>query len=392
MPAVTPCNPAAVLPRRAALAVLAGAGAALALPRRTFAQPAAPAPFIDPRAFGARLDGATDDTAALQRAIDEAGRTGRTLFLPAGRALVSDPDRDGACLRLTRAITITGEGALRSCLVPVRGLPPSAAALAIAPDPGFAADHLTLSAFAIALPDDGRRGGGPAIAALTGRGTGPLPKLTIRDLFVGLGAGPAILHRNDRAAQPTGGLYGAAIENCQLRGSVRLEGSGDSNRIIGCIVSGPGVGIFAHLIEGAALLSVTDCNITADDGGLDVAGDAILIERSIIEHSAPGPAGGALVRVGAPGRRSRGCRLAHCVLSAFGQSRASHLVRATGTDGLSLAGNLFLSGQAGRQAIRLEADCRDTLIGPNGRNANVPADPPGLAASRTPGPDFAIDR
>ncbi|MFN3287754.1 MAG: glycosyl hydrolase family 28-related protein, partial [Sphingomonadaceae bacterium] len=139
---MTPPSPAPVLPRRAALAALAGAGAALALPRRPFAQPAAPAPFVDPRAFGARLDGVADDTAALQRAIDEAGRTGRTLFLPAGRALVSDPDRDGACLRLTRAITMTGEGALRSCLVPARGLPPSAAALAIAPDPAFVADQL----------------------------------------------------------------------------------------------------------------------------------------------------------------------------------------------------------------------------------------------------------
>ncbi len=386
-------RPVPGLGRRAVLTGMAGlAAGALVPPRRPFAQPARSMPWLDPRELGARFDGTTDDTAALQRALDEAGRSGRTLFLPAGRALISDPDRDGACLRLTRAVTVTGEGALRSCLVPARGLPPATAALAIVPDPGFAADHLTLTGFAIASPEDGRRGGGPAILATTGRGTGPLPKLTIRDLFVGLGAGPAILHRNDAGAQPTGGLYGATIENCQLRGSIRLEGSGDSNRIMGCIISGPGVGVFAHLIAGAALLAVVDCNITADDGGLDVAGDAIAIERTIVEHSAPGPAGGALIRVGAAGRRSRGCRVMHCVVSAFGQSRASHLVRATGTDGLSLAGNLFLSGQAGRQAIALAPDCRETLIGPNGRNANVPADPPGLAASRTPGPDFAIDR
>ena len=360
--------------------------------RRPFAQPAMAAPWLDPRALGARLDGITDDTAALQRALDEAGRTGRTLFLPAGRALLSDPDGDGACLRLGRAISIVGEGALRSCLVPARGLPPSVAALAIAPGAAFAADHLLLSAFAIASPNDGRRGGGTAVALTTGRGTGGLPKLAIRDLYIGLGAGPAIAHRNDPAAHPNGGLYAATIENCQLRGSIRLEGSGDSNRILGCVIAGPGVGIFARLIEGAALLSVVDCNITSDEGGLDVAGDAIGIERTIVEHSAPGPAGGALIRIGAPARRSRGCRVAHCVVSAFGQSRASHLVRATGTDGLSLLGNMFLSGQAGRQAIRLDADCRGTLVGPNGRNANIPADPPGLAAARSGGPDFAIDR
>lgn len=387
-----PARPAATASRRWLLGALGGAGLALAAPRRPFAQPAAPMPFLDPRTLGARFDGTTDDTAALQRALDQAGATGRTLFLPAGRALVSDGDGDGACLRLTRAISIVGEGALRSNLVPARGLGAGVSALAIAPDARFAADHLTLAGFAIANPDDGRRGGGAGVALTTRRGTGACPKLTIRDLFVGLGAGPAILHRNDQAAHANGGLFGATIENCQLRGSIRLEGSGDSNRIIGCIIAGPGVGVFAHLVEGAALLSVIDCNITSDEGGLDVAGDAIAIERSIVEHSAPGPAGGALIRIGAAGRRSRGCRVAHCVVSAFGQSRAASLVRATGTDGLSLEGNMFLSGQAGRQAIRLDADARGTRVGPNGRNANVPADPPGLSATRSGGPDYAIDR
>jgi hypothetical protein len=386
MPAAAP----AASPASAARRLKAAGAVATGMARRVHAQPAAAAPFLDPRTLGARFDGATDDTAALQRALDEAGRTGRTLFLPAGRALVSDPDRDGACLRLTRAITLVGEGALRSCLVPARGLPAEVVALGIAPNAAFAADQLTLGSFAIANPDDGRRGGGAAIAVLTGRGTGAIPKLTIRDLFIGLGAGPAILHRNDAAAHPNGGVYAATIENCQLRGSIRLEGSGDSNRILGCVIAGPGVGLFARLVEGAALLSVLDCNITSNEGGLDVAGDAVAIERTIVEHSATGPAGGALIRIGAPGRRGSGRR--PTPRNAPPGSRAAHLVRATGTDGLSLMGNLFLSGQAGRQAIRLDPDCRDTLLGPNGRNANIPADPPGLAAARSPGPDFAIDR
>ncbi|MCX8052799.1 MAG: glycoside hydrolase family 55 protein [Armatimonadetes bacterium] len=44
--------------------------------------------FFDVKAFGARADGATDDTAAIQKACDEAGKLGGVVNIPAGRYLV----------------------------------------------------------------------------------------------------------------------------------------------------------------------------------------------------------------------------------------------------------------------------------------------------------------
>lgn len=351
-------------------AVLAG-GAALALLPAARAPAQATSPFLDARTFGATFDGRTSDTAALQRAFDAAGVAGRTLFLPAGRALLTDHDGDGVCLKLTRSIRLIGEGALASCLVPARGLPPTTTVIAIAPDPAFAADFMTFERFAIADPNDGRRGGGDAIRATTRAAGGTLPRLVLRELFIGLGGGAAFRHVNDPAANQNGGLYGALIEHNAMRGAIRFEGSGDSHRIVGNIVSGPGVGIFARLTPGAAMLSILDNNITSEDGGIDVAGDGVAIARNIVEHSAPGPAGGALISVGASGRRSAGCSVMGNTVSAFGRSRATALVRAIDCDGIEIAGNLLLSGWAGRVGVEIAGASADSRIGVNSRNVNV---------------------
>lgn len=381
-----PAAPTTLTGRRA---LIAGLAAITAAPR-AFAQPLPP--WLDARGFGARFDGVTSDTVALQRALDAAGRDGRTLRLPAGRARLTAGAGD-ACLTITRAVRLIGEGAFGSCLIPDRDLSSATDIFRVAPDPAFAADFLTFEKFAIADPIDGRRGGHHAIAAATrGRG-GALPKLTLRDLFVGLGGGAAFVHANDAAANPNGGLYGALIENCELRGAIRLEGSGDSIRIVGNIIAGPGTGIFARQIAGAAMLSLIDNNITSDDGGIDVAGDAVAIHRNIIEHSAPGAAGGAPLSIGVAGRRSPGCAVTGNIVSAFGRSRAGALVRAIDCDGLELGGNMLLSGTRGRAGIEIGAGCRDTRLGANARNANVlAARDLGVGTQGSAAADTAINR
>jgi len=51
---------------------------------------------------GAKADGATDDTAALQQALDTAAKTGGTLYLPPGRYLVK------GSLRVPPNVTVQG--------------------------------------------------------------------------------------------------------------------------------------------------------------------------------------------------------------------------------------------------------------------------------------------
>ena len=57
---------------------------------------------LNVRDFGAVGDGATDDTAAFQKALDEAGKTGANVFVPAGRYLFAGH------IRVPQAVTLLG--------------------------------------------------------------------------------------------------------------------------------------------------------------------------------------------------------------------------------------------------------------------------------------------
>ena len=56
-------------------------------------------------AFGAKGDGITDDTAAIQKALDSLDGKGGIVNLPAGRYVLS------AALRVPGGVTLLGEGA-----------------------------------------------------------------------------------------------------------------------------------------------------------------------------------------------------------------------------------------------------------------------------------------
>ena len=60
---------------------------------------------VSAAAFGAKGDGVTDDTAAIQKALDSLARTGGVVHLPAGRYVIT------AELNVPGSVTLMGEGA-----------------------------------------------------------------------------------------------------------------------------------------------------------------------------------------------------------------------------------------------------------------------------------------
>jgi hypothetical protein len=71
------------------LALALGAAIALAATAGAAEEPSHPDSVFPVADFGAKGDGATDDTAAIQRAIDAAGKAGGIVAIPAGRFLVA---------------------------------------------------------------------------------------------------------------------------------------------------------------------------------------------------------------------------------------------------------------------------------------------------------------
>ncbi len=79
---------------------------ATAFPRANRAQPTSTSGvaegIVSAKVIGAKADGVTDDTAALQKALDEASRTGGRVWLPPGRYLVK------GSLRVPPGVTLQG--------------------------------------------------------------------------------------------------------------------------------------------------------------------------------------------------------------------------------------------------------------------------------------------
>lgn len=67
--------------------------------------------------YGAKGDGVTDDTKAIQRAIDDANQRGRTIYMPKGVYLISAPISLNGCTLIGEAGNIfSGEGTVIKCM------------------------------------------------------------------------------------------------------------------------------------------------------------------------------------------------------------------------------------------------------------------------------------
>jgi hypothetical protein len=69
------------------------------------------AQYVSVKDFGAVGDGVTDDTVAIQAAINALSPLGGTLYFPKGTYIVSDANADNACLTVTAPIQFLGAGA-----------------------------------------------------------------------------------------------------------------------------------------------------------------------------------------------------------------------------------------------------------------------------------------
>ena len=83
--------------------LIAAAGAALLALAGCVAPEGTPGRVYDVRAFGAKGDGVASDSAAIQRALDAAGKTEGTVWIPAGTYLCHD-------LRVPQRVTVEARG------------------------------------------------------------------------------------------------------------------------------------------------------------------------------------------------------------------------------------------------------------------------------------------
>jgi hypothetical protein len=327
---------------------------------------------LNVRNFGAKGDGRSDDTRAIQSAINAASPFGKIVYLPQGTYLVSEAVPGcGYALLVSKPICLQGEG-IYTCLVPAGQVSDQVHILKIKPDPNYLADHTLIEGLFIGNSQNGHRRGNAGIFIDTlGQGS-YLPMLALRNCFVAQGKGPALWHANDRKANTNGGMWCALIEHNTLMGGLRLDGSGDSIIVRGNRISGSGVGVDVDLVDGASLLTITENNITTTGGALRIRNARRFgVTNNNCEQVVPGGSEGAMFDIaGTRGAISCG-RIAYNHLGAFTKSGIEANIRVKNCEYLVIEQNTLLPASSRTIGIELVAT-KDIVIGRNTFGAGSP--------------------
>jgi hypothetical protein len=322
--------------------------------------------------FGAVGDGVSDDTAAIQAAIDFLSPLGGTLQIPKGAYIVSDANADNACLVVTAPIQFVGDGAFYTSIQPAAGVAGTVNTILVNPNSSYDQTLMSFKNLSLGNLNNGTRQGNHGIYCITLNAGQNLPKFTVENCAIQQGSGFAIYHLNDNVDNVNGGMYGAFINNNTLKGGVKLENSGDSIVVSNNILSGTGTGVDAALTTGASLLSILDNNITTTNSAIIIrSGMRVHILRNNVEHYTTGANSNAVIDIPSTGGTYVAGTIQQNLVSAFGSTDANKLINVSNARGTLIQDNTFLAGVAGITAVTVNSTCQDIRVGPNIYNATV---------------------
>ena len=328
--------------------------------------------FVSVKDFGATGDGVTDDTAAIQAAINALSPLGGTLWFPKGAYIVSDANADNACLTVTAPIQFLGAGAFYTSIQPAASVAGTVNTILVNPSTSFDQTLMSFKNLSLGKLSNGTRQGNHGIFCITLNANQNLPKFTVENCSIQQGGGFAIYHLNDPVDNINGGMYAAYINNNTLKGGIRLENSGDSIVVSNNIMSGTGTGVYAALVTGASLLSILDNNITTTASAIIVvSGMRVNIMRNNIEHYTVGSNSNAVIDIVSSGSTYVAGVIQQNLVSVFGATDATKLIHMRECRGTLVQDNTFLAGVGGITGVYIDTSCQDIRMGGNSYNTTV---------------------
>lgn len=327
---------------------------------------------VNVKDFGATGDGVTDDTLAIQAAIDYLSPFGGTLYIPRGTYIVSDANADNSCLVITAPIQVLGDGPFYTSIQPAASVGGAVNTILVYPNVNFDQTLMSFRKLSLGNLTNGTRQGNIGIFCVTILAGQNLPKFTVEECAIQQGGGYAIRHLNDYLTNVNGGMYAAYFNNNTLKGGIQLENSGDSIVISNNVMSGTGTGVHAALTSGASLLSILDNNITTTNSAIVIlSGARVHILRNNIEHFTVGANSNAVIDIVSSGGTYISGVIQQNLIAAFGATDATQLIFIRNARGTLIQDNTLLSGIAGFTGTTINATCQDVRIGPNTYNANI---------------------
>lgn len=329
---------------------------------------------INVRDYGATGDGVTDDTLALNNALEAAFQLGKTLYVPKGIYRLSEVVNTGRCL-MNKGVSMFGDAALESIFAPVATLAATVDMMHFYPTAGADFCFIERTGWWPGYPnfDTNIRGKRPIHFVWDGSAAVSSSKLILRhnyfmpsnDLSFEMECNPALIVQGS----PSNSL----ICDNHFWGGIKLSNCGDSNVITRNVIRAPlsqkaGITIFTIAAsDGAAGHNVIrDNNIDSTYGAAIylLNGREYVIDGNNIEHRiGSGSPSAAVIDIDGSSGIIPGCRITNNRIAIFGASTAQTAIRLNGSAYGYIAENTLDTNVARSQAILLTPNASHARLG-----------------------------
>lgn len=327
--------------------------------------------------FGAVGDGVTDDTVAVQTALDYCYAAKKTLFFPAGYYAVTESGPGSTYALRNRGVSMVGEGTFYSQIVPLASMPNTADFIRVTPDSGAYIDFMELGRLSIQPTYNGGKRGRSCIYMDFPQETN-LSRLHMHNLYLLPGNDYSLVIDNNNVVNFQGVPANSVIEQCMFWEGTKLLKVGDSITIRNNVFRSSAGGreaIRLYISDTSGVAShcvITENNIDCVGGALyAIRGRSIKFTYNNVELSAgAGTANGAIIDLDGSSGTMPWCEVSGNHIGVFGTATPTTAIRVNSSVGATIDKNTILSGIAVANAILVTASASDTDIGFNEIQSN----------------------
>lgn len=327
---------------------------------------------ISVKDFGAVGDGVTDDTAAIQTALDSALTSKKTVFLPAGTYCVKESSSGSGYALLNKGVAMVGEGTFYSKIQALSSMQAGTDFIRVTPNNGAYIDFLNFSRFSIEPTNASVKYGRHCIFM-------DFPTETncsffyMSDMYLFSGNDVTFKISNNTAVNFQGVPANSVIERCAFWEGTELFGVGDSISIRNNVFrssnsSRTGIKVAQTTASGTASMCVVrENNFDCMGGAFIVTSgrNTKFINNNVELSAGSGTVNGTVIDIDGSGGLIPFAEVSSNHIGIFGTATATSAIRLGGSLGCNINNNTILSGITVTQAILITAAAGAANVGFN---------------------------
>jgi hypothetical protein len=328
--------------------------------------------YINVKDFGAKGDGIQNDTPFINSALEQANIQKKACYFPGGQYLLDESTPGSGFCLFNKGVSMIGDGALRTMLIPKASLVSTADYIMIQPTATTVLDFMELSGFIIYPNNPGSKRGKRAIVVdMTAASNANA--VHIDGIYCAPGNDYSVAWVT-QAVNIQGGPANSLIERSSFWEGMSLVNNGDSISIRNCVfrssVSSGRIGIEAEGINVSggqpSQLNIHECNFDCNGGAYHAKNglSGSFCNNNVEQTAGTGSGSGAVVDIDGNATAVGYMEVSGNNFGVFGTAAVGQAIRVNNATGVKLSNNRMLSAGPAFAAtgVLITANATDTTL------------------------------